>query len=230
MIALILIELFYNFFALNSARHKALTMRSWTIIAAAFVLCSLKESEGLTTLNHEKSQKISSRRHFLGFIGGSMIIAPSSVHAEIDYAKIQDLLGETSAGQLQYTPDANRRPTYLTEPTAEFSANEKKATEFKRQAIQRKKEFQAILDQLDTAPNDEATLTKIMDNLRYSVEKQKGLPEGITKDLLVKQIRLRKNRKPRYWPTEVEIAYQDLIQAILFEQSPNTDRDMDNPF
>jgi hypothetical protein len=42
---------------------------------------------------------------------------------------------------------------------------------------------------------------------------------GITKDQVVKQVRRRKAKK--YWPTTVEVAYQDMLLELLRQQSPN---------
>ena len=56
------------------------------------------------------------------------------------------------------------------------------------------------------------------------VQANAGLPIGITKDEVVKACRRRKAKK--YWPTSVEVAYQDLLIDIAYSQSPNTDREM----
>ena len=54
-----------------------------------------------------------------------------------------------------------------------------------------------------------------------------GLPLGIKKEELVKIIRAKKAKG--FWPTNVEIAYQDLNSQIAFQQSPNREKDMANP-
>lgn len=147
---------------------------------------------------------------------------------EVDFGKVQDLLGQDNAYSMsaqEYEQRSTKRPTFLKDPTEEFKQNEEKATAFKREQLKAKKEFQTALDRLQTDPNDGGLLAKDLDELRYLVKKRSGLPEGITKDDVVKQVRRRKAKK--FWPTEVEIAYQDLLYEILKKQSPNTDRDTD---
>jgi hypothetical protein len=174
-----------------------------------------------------------SRRDTLTFTGTAVATAlwggERPAHADIDYARVQDLLGNVEATSPQSYAAPGARPKWLEEPTEDFKRNEQKATEFKRAALQRKQEFQAILDRFQEEPNDETILASDLDDLRRRVKQNGGLPQGISKEDTVKQIRRRKARKPRYWPTQVEIAYQDLVSEILYQQSPNTDRDMDNP-
>lgn len=123
----------------------------------------------------------------------------------------------------------NGRPMYLTEPTEEFKQSESKATNFKRQMLQQKQEFLQLLETFETDPNDETKLQQDLIAMRLSVRKQGGLPTGIPQQDLVKRIRRRK-KTTKFWPTSVEIAYQDLLEEIAFLQSPNTEKDMDNPF
>ena len=147
---------------------------------------------------------------------------------EVDFGKVQDLLGQDSTYTMsaqEYEQRSAKRPTFLKDPTEEFKQSEEKATAFKREQLKAKREFQAALDKLQTDPNDGGMLAKDLDELRYMVKNGSGLPEGITKDEVVKQVRRRKSKK--FWPTEVEIAYQDLLYEILKKQSPNTDRDTD---
>jgi len=77
--------------------------------------------------------------------------------AEIDYSKVQDLLKGTDgfSGQQVYRAEG-ARPTYLTEPTEEFKQNEAKTSAFKREQLERKKSFLAVLEKLETDPNNEA--------------------------------------------------------------------------
>jgi hypothetical protein len=100
--------------------------------------------------------------------------------------------------------------------------------EFKRAQLERKKSFLAVLEKLETDPNDESLLATDLDNMKKLVRAQSGLPMGVTQEELVKRVRRRKAK--RYWTTNVEIAYQDLLQEIRYQQSPNTEKDMDNPF
>lgn len=144
----------------------------------------------------------------------------------VDYSKIQDLLGPNGGdyvSQYQIT-DGGKRPTWLTEPTDEFKESEQKAAEFKRKNMAISKEFQTLLEIVTTSPNDEPTLLGALDSLRRLVKSNGGLPIGITKDTIIKTCRRRKSKK--YWPTSVEVAYQDLVLEIVYQQSPNTDRDM----
>jgi hypothetical protein len=152
--------------------------------------------------------------------------ATASAAGEIDFAKVQDLLGDTA----MTSPEAyssTRRPMYLTEPTDEFKANEAKTSEFKRAQLARKRQFQTILDKLQSDPNDAAMLEQDLDDMRKLVTAGLGLPLGITKQDVISQVRRRKATK--FWPTRVEIAYQDLVSEINYQQSPNTEKNADNP-
>ena len=123
---------------------------------------------------------------------------------------------------------AEPRPMYLTEPTDEFKANEAKAMEFKRQQLAIKKDFSAVLEKFLAEGNDSDALENDLKQLKALVAKTGGLPLGIKKDELFKVIRSKKAKG--FWPTPVEIAYQSLIQEISYQQSPNLDKDMGNPF
>ena len=123
---------------------------------------------------------------------------------------------------------AEPRPMYLTEPTDEFKANEAKAMEFKRQQLAVKKEFSSLLDKFLAEGNDSDALENDLKQIKALVAKTGGLPLGIKKDELFKMIRSKKAKG--FWPTPVEIAYQSLIQEISYQQSPNLDKDMGNPF
>jgi hypothetical protein len=79
--------------------------------------------------------------------------------------------------------------TYLTEPTDEFKANEEKAMAFKRAQLQQKKAMQDVLTRLTTVSNSEEELVNDLKELRYLVIKGGGMPSGIKKDDLVKQVR-----------------------------------------
>jgi hypothetical protein len=99
---------------------------------------------------------------------------------------------------------ADSRPMYLTEPTEEFKANEAKAAEFKRQQLALKKKFLEALDKLLNEKDDEEALETDLNALRLLIVEGTGLPLGIKKDDLFKQIRTKKSRG--YWPTRAEIA------------------------
>ena len=168
-------------------------------------------------------------------VGGAAVVvgSPATAQAatEIDYSRIQDLLGSSDAAMgsssSSYAPQPGKRPTYLTEPTDDFKQSEAKATEFKRQNLIQKQEFQGMIDRFDSAPNDEAALADSLDEMRRFIRRASGLPQGITKQELITTIRRRKAKK--YWPTNVEIAYQDLLYEIQYQQSPNTQKNDENP-
>ena len=160
--------------------------------------------------------------------------AAKAASAEIDYSRIQDLLGDTTSSSAIYNPSgvtttsSLKRPTYLTEPTDEFKQNEAKASEFKRLNLQQKQIFTEIMTRFDMAPtNDETALTSSLDDMRRFVRKANGLPQGITKQDVITIVRRRKAKKD--WPTNAEIAYQDLLLEIQYQQSPNTQKNEDNP-
>jgi hypothetical protein len=153
----------------------------------------------------------------------AILLPSTSAHADVDYSKIQDLLGRPDTSS-NYTPGG--RPTYLQEPTEEFKRNEAKASDFKRQQLQRKQAFAGLVDKLDSDPNDQDLLAQDLDDMRRAIKVNAGLPLGITKDELVKRIRRRKAK--RYWPVQVEIAYQDLLQELRSQQSPDY-KDEENP-
>ena len=202
---------------------------------------SLSSTTAFSTQSNTASRKSTelyalNRREILssGMAAGVALLTGASVAQaanEVDFGKVQDLLGQdynpygSSMSAQDYEERSTKRPTFLKDPTEEFRQNEEKAAAFKREQLKAKREFQAALDKLQTDPNDGALLAKDLDEVRYLVKKNLGLPEGITKDDVVKQVRRRKGKK--FWPTEVEIAYQDLLYEILKKQSPNTDRDTD---
>lgn len=162
-----------------------------------------------------------SRRDFMAGVASSLLlVSPIAARADLDFDRVQDLLKDTPSGAEVYKP-TTKRPTYLAEPTEEFRQNEKKASEFKREQLKIKGQFTALLQKLQDDPNDEEKLANDLDELRRLVRKGGGLPLGITKEDLVKQVRRRKARK--FWPVNVEIAYQDLLAEIAYQQSPNTD-------
>jgi hypothetical protein len=157
---------------------------------------------------------VASRRELLAGIvdataaaaAGTVLIPQVAHSADVDYSKIQDLLGP-NGGVTSYTaaPQAGKRPMYLEEPTQEFKDNESRAAEFKRKNLQYKSKFASVLDRVTTVPNDEAAITLALDEMRRMVKSNGGLPTGITKEEVVKTCRRRKSKK--FWPKDVEIAY-----------------------
>jgi DNA-binding PucR family transcriptional regulator len=202
----------------------AASVSAWTTTTTR-LLSSQSRPSGVAT-------QLDARRDFLAagagglaavLLGTSPALAASS-NDEIDYSKVQDLLqsqgSDGGRATLEvYEGRSSKRPTFLTEPTTEFSENEAKSAAFKRAQLQAKLEFATALDAMETVPSTEEALAQALDQLRYLVQKNGGLPLGITKDQVVKQVRRRKAKK--YWPTAVEVAYQDLLLEILRQQSPN---------
>mmetsp|Transcript_1650 Transcript_1650/g.3664 ORF Transcript_1650/g.3664 Transcript_1650/m.3664 type:complete len:195 (-) Transcript_1650:316-900(-) len=123
---------------------------------------------------------------------------------------------------------AEPRPMYLSEPTDEFKANEAKAMEFKRAQLAIKKEFKDAIEKFLAEPNDEEAIVNDLKTMQDLVAKTGGLPLGIKVDELFKAIRSKKAKG--FWPTKCEIAYQSLQGEIRFQQSPNMDKEMGNPF
>ena len=123
---------------------------------------------------------------------------------------------------------AEPRPMYLSEPTDEFKANEAKAMEFKRAQLAKKKEFNEVIAKFLAEPNDEEAIIKDLNEMQGLIAKANGLPLGIKKDELFKIIRSKKGKG--FWPTNCEIAYQSMQGEIRFQQSPNLDKELGNPF
>lgn len=165
---------------------------------------------------------IGSIMSIVGIVTATTSSVPEITYADVDFTTIQDLLGPTTPPVQEYVP-GGKRPMYLVEPTEEFKQNEKKASEFKRQNLQIKKSFIDAIEKISTDPNEGDLLANDLDRIRKLVRQYRGLPEGITKDEVIKICRRRKSKK--FWPTDVEIAYQDLIMEINLQQSPNKDRD-----
>lgn len=188
---------------------------------AAFSSGASRPSFQTTTPSSTLSLNAVSRRDWCQGIAtgaASAILAAGSspASAALNYEQVQDLLNTPAE-----TAGASNigRPTYLKEPTAEFKENEQKAAVFKRQQLQAKQSFVTALNKIATDPDNEDMLASDLDDLRRQVKKENGLPAGIVRDEVVRQVRRRKAK--RYWPTQVEIAYQDLMNEIRFQQSPN---------
>jgi hypothetical protein len=142
------------------------------------------------------------RRDCFAFCSAALVVAPTMARADLNFENVQDLLNANS--QQEYVPsDSAARPKYLTEPTDEFKENERISMAFKREQLQRKQEFQRILDKLQNDPADAAVMAGDLEELRRLVRVGGGLPLGITKQNVVKQVRLKKAKK--FWPTIVEI-------------------------
>mmetsp|Transcript_13862 Transcript_13862/g.18166 ORF Transcript_13862/g.18166 Transcript_13862/m.18166 type:complete len:198 (+) Transcript_13862:176-769(+) len=115
------------------------------------------------------------------------------------------------------------RPEYLTEPTDDFKESEKQRMEFKAAQLKIKKEFTDVLERFTNVSKNEDEIVKDLKDLRRLVVETGGMPLGIKKEDMVKIIRRKKALG--FWPTNCEIAYQDLFREILFQQSPNKEKD-----
>ena len=117
--------------------------------------------------------------------------------------------------------------TYLTEPTEEFKESERQRLEFRKKQLALKAEFVKVLARLTTESTTEEQLVGDLTELRGLVTTTGGLPIGIKKDEMYKVIRSKKAKG--FWPTNVEIAYQGLKSEVRYQQSPNTEKDLENP-
>jgi len=122
---------------------------------------------------------------------------------------------------------ANAGQTYLTDPTEEFKASEIQRAAFKKEQMAIKNKFVIVLERLTTESNTEQALVIDLNQLTDLVIQTGGLPIGIKKEAMFKQIRVKKRAGP--WPTKVEIAYQSLVREISYQQSPNTEKDSMSP-
>ena len=125
------------------------------------------------------------------------------------------------------TASANAIETYLTEPTEEFKESERQRMEFRKKQLELKGEFVKVLARLTTESTTEAQLIEDLQDLKTLVIITGGLPLGIKKDEMYKVIRSKKAKG--FWPTDVEIAYQKLKSEVGYQQSPNTEKDLENP-
>jgi len=99
--------------------------------------------------------------------------------------------------------------------------------EFRKKQLAAKGEFVKLLARLTTESKTEEELVTDLQDLRTLVLITEGLPIGIKKDEMYKVIRSKKAKG--FWPTNVEIAYQKLKAEIARQQSPNTEKDLENP-
>jgi len=117
--------------------------------------------------------------------------------------------------------------TWLTEPTEEFKENEARAAEFKKKEIMAKKEFNAAIDNIVNVAQTEEELVKGINELTRLVAQFGGLPTGLSKEDMYKKIRSKKAKG--FWPTAVEYSYQELKLEVIFQQSPNQDKELGRP-
>jgi hypothetical protein len=174
---------------------------------------------------------------------GSSLSAKESMHGSdgvlntrrsfglsISVATVLTFSGKASAVIDKFQSDQKRESasfgqTYLTEPTDEFKRNEEKAVEFKRAQLKIKQNFIDVLTRFTNESTTEAEIVKDLQELRELVIVTGGLPIGIKKEQIYKTVRAKKRLS---WSTPSEIAYQDLIREISYQQSPNTDKDLSN--
>lgn len=138
------------------------------------------------------------------------------------------MLTNSLAGLVTMAPaSAFALETYLTEPTDEFKESERQRMEFRKKQLLIKSEFVKVLAHLTTEASSEEELIDDLKTLRGLVIQTGGLPLGIKKEDMYKVIRGRKAKGN--WPTDVEIAYQKLKAEVAYQQSPNTEKDLENP-
>lgn len=106
---------------------------------------------------------------------------------------------------LTAAPALAERPTYLSEPTEDFKESERQRAEFRKQQFVVKQKFVVVLDRLTNESKTEEQLEADLKELKSLVINTGGLPLGILKEDLVKQVRAKKAKG--FWPTNVEIAY-----------------------
>lgn len=83
------------------------------------------------------------------------------------------------------------------------------------------------LARFTTESKTEDELIRDLTDLKGLVTQTGGLPQGIKKEEMYKVIRGVKARG--FWPTNVEISYQKLKSEVAYQQSPNTEKDIENP-
>lgn len=139
------------------------------------------------------------------------------------------LSGASVAAAAALFPVGNRAnaDTYLAEPTEEFKESERQRMVFRKKQLQLKGEFVQIIARLTTESTTEDELIRDLVELRALVTTTGGLPLGIKKEELYKVIRGKKAKG--FWPTNVEIAYQKFKSEVAYQQSPNTEKDLENP-
>merc|ERR1712071_494251 len=98
---------------------------------------------------------------------------------------------------------------------------------FRAAQLKIKDKFVVLLDKITKKDLTEDDLRKDMENLKALITASGGLPLGIKKDDIVKQIRSKK--AAGFWPTSCEYAYQAVIRELAYQQSPNKDKDIANP-
>jgi hypothetical protein len=99
--------------------------------------------------------------------------------------------------------------------------------EFRKKQLLQKGEFVKVLARLTTESSTEEQLVADLKELRALVVQTEGLPLGIKKEEFYKVIRGKKAKG--FWPTNVEIAYQSLKAEVAYQQSPNREKDVENP-
>jgi len=116
---------------------------------------------------------------------------------------------------------------YLSEPTEAFKESERQRDEFRRKQLVIKKNFNDKFAHLTFDANTEDEINSDLEDIKKLITTTGGLPIGIKKDDMVKIIRAKKAKGN--WPTRVEYTYQALIRELAYQQSPNKDKDTENP-
>ena len=208
MVSLLFGALLYTSLATLGASLNACSLTGYDSVKRASAL-NVKESI------HGSDVMLSTRRSFgFGISFATILTFSGKASAVIDKFQSDQRRDSASFGQ-----------TYLTEPTEEFKRNEEKAVEFKRAQLKIKQNFIDVLTRFTNESTTEAEIVKDLQELRELVIVTGGLPIGIKKEQIYKTVRAKKRLS---WSTPSEIAYQDLIREITYQQSPNTDKDLSN--
>ena len=186
------------------------TILSCLASSAAFSTSPTFSSNKATSavlLAAESNSNLSRRQTFASILGTTLALS-SAIAAPVQAAR---------------EPQAE----YLTEPTEAFKESERQRDEFRRQQLGQKRKFTTVLDRFTFESKTPESFVDDLKELRSLVIQTEGMPAGIKKDELVKIIRAKKAKG--LWPTDVEYNYQALIREIAYQQSPNRDKDIDNP-
>mmetsp|Transcript_4912 Transcript_4912/g.10558 ORF Transcript_4912/g.10558 Transcript_4912/m.10558 type:complete len:195 (+) Transcript_4912:82-666(+) len=155
-------------------------------------------------------------------------LSATQQRADDEPASRRVVLGALATAAVATMPlAASAIDTYLTEPTEEFKESERQRMEFRKKQLALKGEFVKVLARLTGESSTEEQLVGDLAALKGLVIETGGLPLGIKKEEMYKVIRSKKAKG--FWPTNVEIAYQKLKSEIAYQQSPNTEKDLENP-
>ena len=117
---------------------------------------------------------------------------------------------------------------YLTEPTADFKAEEARTASLKKEEIKIRKDWDAIIDRF-VASNEPKETAAALHDLNEFLKPLNGIPSGVKKRALVKICRKKKFRDTAKlrgilptWTTECEIEYENLIRTFNIKTAPES--------